>query len=161
MRKGRIVAHNLETHENGQVAFALRGAPAWHGLANATFDVDADITTADMLKGALLNDWNVRLEPVIYPADYRAKSALNYVVRTNPVDAGIDVLSVVGDRYSVFQNEDLFNFGDNILDGGAKWESAGSIKDGRIVFGSNCIQSTIFSIFRCLSIPRGILHFIT
>jgi len=136
MRKGRIVAHNLETHENGQVAFALRGAPAWHGLANATFDVDADITTADMLKGALLNDWNVRLEPVIYPAGYRTKSALNYVVRTNPVDAGTDVLSVVGDRYSVFQNEDLFNFGDNILDGGAKWESAGSIKDGRIVFGS-------------------------
>jgi phage/plasmid-like protein (TIGR03299 family) len=30
----------------------------------------------------------------------------------------------------------LFEFGDNLLDGGASWESAGSIKNGTIVFGS-------------------------
>jgi phage/plasmid-like protein (TIGR03299 family) len=36
----------------------------------------------------------------------------------------------------VFQNEDLFAFGDNVLDGGGAWESAGSIKQGRQVFGS-------------------------
>jgi phage/plasmid-like protein (TIGR03299 family) len=58
------------------------------------------------------------------------------VTRTNPFDAGKDVLAVVGKRYRVFQNEDLFAFGDNILDGGASWESAGSIKDGKVVFGS-------------------------
>jgi phage/plasmid-like protein (TIGR03299 family) len=130
------MAHALEEFDNGQVAFALRGAPAWHGLANATFDVDADISTADMLKGAMLKDWNVRLEPCVYPDGYRTKGNMNYVVRTNPADQGTDVLAVVGDRYRVFQNEDLFDFGDNILDGGASWESAGSIKDGKVVFGS-------------------------
>ena len=130
------MAHALEEFDNGQVAFALRGAPAWHGLANATFDVDADISTADMLKGAMLKDWDVRLEPCVYPDGYRTKGNMNYVVRTNPADQGTDVLAVVGDRYRVFQNEDLFDFGDNILDGGASWESAGSIKDGKVVFGS-------------------------
>ena len=44
--------------------------------------------------------------------------------------------AVVGDRYRVFQNEDLFAFGDQLLDGGAAWESAGSIKQGRQVFGA-------------------------
>ena len=33
------MAHNLEV-ENGEVAFALRGAPAWHNLANRIFTKD-------------------------------------------------------------------------------------------------------------------------
>jgi phage/plasmid-like protein (TIGR03299 family) len=33
------------------------------------------------------------------------------------------------------QNEELFQFGDNLLDGG-QWETAGSIKNGTVVFGS-------------------------
>lgn len=129
------MAHALEV-ENGEVAFALRGAPAWHGLANKTFSADEHVTTADMLSAAKLADWNVRLEPVIYPAGYRSKTDLFMVNRTNPFDAGTDVLAVVGKRYRVFQNEDLFSWGDNILDGGASWESAGSIKNGKVVFGS-------------------------
>jgi phage/plasmid-like protein (TIGR03299 family) len=129
------MAHALEV-ENGEVAFALRGAPAWHGLANRTFSADEHVSTADMLSAAKLADWNVRLEDVQYPAGYRSKSDLFMVVRTNPFDQGTDVLSVVGKRYRVFQNEELFTFGDNILDGGASWESAGSIKDGKVVFGS-------------------------
>ena len=129
------MAHALEV-QNGEVAFALRGAPAWHGLANRTFGIDEHVTTADMLESAKLAGWGVDLEPVQYPSDYRSSSDLFMVTRTNPFDAGKDVLAVVGKRYRVFQNEDLFAFGDNILDGGASWESAGSIKDGKVVFGS-------------------------
>ncbi len=129
------MAHALEV-ENGEVAFALRGAPAWHGLANRTFSADEHVSTSDMLSAAKLADWNVRLEDVQYPAGYRSKTDLFMVTRTNPFDAGTDVLAVVGKRYRVFQNEDLFTFGDNILDGGASWESAGSIKNGKVVFGS-------------------------
>jgi phage/plasmid-like protein (TIGR03299 family) len=129
------MSHDLEV-ENGEVAFALRGEPAWHKLANRIFSLDEQVSTSDMLKSAKLNDWNVGLEPVIYPAGYRTKQDLFMVTRTNPFDAGTDVLSVVGKRYRVFQNEDLFTWGDNILDGGAQWESAGSIKNGRVVFGS-------------------------
>lgn len=129
------MAHALEV-ENGEVAFALRGAPAWHGLANRTFSADEHVSTNDMLTAAKLDGWNVRLEDVQYPAGYRSKTDLFMVTRTNPFDAGTDVLAVVGKRYRVFQNEELFTFGDNILDGGASWESAGSIKNGKVVFGS-------------------------
>jgi phage/plasmid-like protein (TIGR03299 family) len=38
------------------------------------------------------------------------------------------------------QNEDLFSFGDNILDGGGRWETAGSIKGGRVVFGALALE---------------------
>jgi len=129
------MAHNLEM-QDGEVAFALRGAPAWHNLANVLFDEDAHVTTADMLEAAKLNAWDVRLESLPVPEGYRSHANNQLVVRTNPFDGGTDVLSVVGDRYKVFQNEELFSFGDGVLDGGASWESAGSIKDGKVVFGS-------------------------
>jgi phage/plasmid-like protein (TIGR03299 family) len=130
------MAHALEIGTNGEVAFALRGEPAWHGLANVLFDQDQHVTTSEMLESAKLNNWDVRLEPLVMPEGYRATTTSQMVVRTNPFDQGTDVLSVVGDRYKVVQNEELFAFGDGILDGGATWESAGSIKDGRVVFGS-------------------------
>lgn len=129
------MAHELEIGADGSVAFALRGEPAWHGLANVTFDADANVSTSQMLEGAKLNAWDVRLEPV-EKEGYRFVSDSYMVVRNNPFDNGTDVLSIVGDRYKVVQNEELFAFGDGILDGGASWESAGSIKDGRVVFGS-------------------------
>lgn len=127
------MAHNLEVND-GKVAFALRGEPAWHGLANAIFDQNADITTAEMLKSAYLADWNIQLEKVEFP--HRSTTDNFMVVRTNPFDGEKDILAVVGDRYNPYQNEQLFAFGDSLTDGGAKWESAGSIKDGKVVFGS-------------------------
>lgn len=132
------MAHNLETAADGRVAFALRDKPAWHGLANTVFDKDAHVTTSDMLRAAHLADWNVRLIPAAdhIPADWRCNAESHFVIRTNPFDGGTDVLSVVGSRYKVLQNEELFAFGDNILDGGAEWETGGSIKNGRQVFGS-------------------------
>lgn len=129
------MAHNLEMF-GSDVAFALRGEPAWHGLANVIFDENAHVTTADMLSAAKLNGWNVDLEAVTVPDGYRTISDSFMVTRTNPFDGGKDVLAIVGDRYKVYQNEELFSFGDNLTDGGAEWESAGSIKNGRQVFGS-------------------------
>ena len=130
------MAHALEVSESGEVAFALRGEPAWHGLANVMFDKDAHVTTAEMLEAGKLSGWDVRLEDIPLPEGYRSSQSNQLVVRTNPFDQGTDVLAVVGDRYKVVQNEQLFDFADGILDGGAEWESAGSIKNGRVVFGS-------------------------
>jgi phage/plasmid-like protein (TIGR03299 family) len=66
------------------------------------------------------------------------------VTRTNPFDrTKNDVLGVVGERYVPLQNEDLFSFGDNLLDGGGRWETAGSIKGGRVVFGSIALTDGI------------------
>ena len=136
-RKDKM-AHNLEM-QDGEVAFALRGAPAWHNLANRIFAQDENVSTATMLEEAKLDNWNVRLADVAdhIPTTWRNTSDNFYVIRDNPFDQGTDVLSVVGKRYKTVQNEELFQFADNVLDNGAaKWESAGSIKKGKVVFGS-------------------------
>ncbi len=129
------MAHALEM-QDGEVAFALRGAPAWHNLANVLFDKDEHVNTQTMLDSAKLSNWNVRLEEIQNPDGYRSHKSSHYVLRNNPFDNGTDILGVVGERYQVVQNEQLFEFADNILDGGASWESAGSIKNGTVVFGS-------------------------
>jgi phage/plasmid-like protein (TIGR03299 family) len=136
------MAHALEM-QDGEVAFALRGAPAWHNLANVLFDKDEHVNTQTMLDSAKLSNWNVRLEEIQNPDGYRSHKSSHYVLRNNPFDNGTDILGVVGERYQVVQNEQLFEFADNILDGGASWESAGSIKNGTLVFGSLVIPKEI------------------
>ena len=136
------MAHALE-EKDGQVAFALRGKPAWHGLANVLFDKDEHINTQTMLDSAKLSNWDIQLEDIALPTDYRSDKTNYFVTRTNPFDNGKDVLAIVGSKYKVVQNEQLFDFGDNLLDGGASWESAGSIKGGRVVFGSLVIPKEI------------------
>ncbi len=78
--------HDLEMNGD-DVAFALRGEPAWHGLGTL-FDKDADIKTADMLKTAHLDNWNVQLEQVALPDGYRTTKDNYFVTRTNPFDSG-------------------------------------------------------------------------
>lgn len=136
--------HGLETNGT-EVAFALRGAPAWHNLANKTFGADETVTTSQMLDAAMLSNWNIQLHAVseYAPESFRFSSDSYMVTRTNPFDGGTDVLATVGERYTVVQNESLFEFADHILDGGASWESAGSIKGGRRVFGSLVIPREI------------------
>ena len=122
--------------ESGAVSFATRENTSWHSFANHVFDTDSHISTADMLKGADLAGWDVRLEALTYPEGYRSHKDTFAVIRTNPRDGGTDVLSVVGDRYKTYQNEELFAFGDNLTDGAGEWDSAGSFKNGCRVFGS-------------------------
>jgi phage/plasmid-like protein (TIGR03299 family) len=131
------MAHELET-QNGVASFASFREPAWHGLGTVFTE---EKNTAEMLAAANLNDWNVRLVDVEIPNTLTSDKNYSYVVRTNPTDKlQVDVLGVVGERYHVLQNEDLFSFGDNILDGGGRWETAGSIRGGRVVFGSLALE---------------------
>jgi phage/plasmid-like protein (TIGR03299 family) len=137
LQKGNKMAHELET-QNGVASFASFREPAWHGLGTVFTE---EKTTAEMLAAANLNNWNVRLEDVNIPSHLSSDKNYQYVVRTNPTDnTQTDVLGVVGERYHVLQNEDLFSFGDNILDGGGRWETAGSIRGGRVVFGSLALE---------------------
>jgi phage/plasmid-like protein (TIGR03299 family) len=131
------MAHELET-VNGQTAFASLREPAWHGLGTVFTE---EVTTAEMLKLAHLDNWNVRLEDVTMPEGFSSDKGYSFVTRTNPFDnTQNDVLGVVGERYVPLQNEDLFDFGDLMLDGGGRWETAGSIKGGRQVFGSLALE---------------------
>lgn len=127
------MAHMLET-SGDKVSFASLREPAWHGLGTV---FDSEVTTSQMLDLAHLSDWDVRLENVALPA--RSHKSWFGVTRTNPFDGQADVLGVVGERYKVVQNEDVFQFADNLLDGG-RWETAGSIKNGTTVFGSLALE---------------------
>ena len=131
------MAHELET-QNGVASFASFREPAWHGLGTV---FDTEKNTNEMLVAANLNNWNVRLEDMPIPSHLTSDKQYQYVVRTNPTtNTQTDVLGVVGERYHVLQNEDLFSFGDNILDGGGRWETAGSLRGGRVVFGSLALE---------------------
>jgi phage/plasmid-like protein (TIGR03299 family) len=128
------MAHELESDKS----FASFREPAWHGLGTV---FEEEVSTREMLELANLQDWNVRLEEVEMPNGFNSDRKYNYVVRTNPFDRKQnDVLGVVGERYRILQNEELFDFGDALLDGGGRWETAGSIKGGRQVFGSLALE---------------------
>jgi phage/plasmid-like protein (TIGR03299 family) len=125
------MAHEIES-------FASLREPAWHGLG-VVFNEEK--TTAEMLATANLSNWNVRLEDLEIPSHLNSDKSYQYVIRTNPFNTEqTDVLGVVGQRYVPLQNEDLFSFGDNILDGGGRWETAGSLRGGRVVFGSLALE---------------------
>jgi phage/plasmid-like protein (TIGR03299 family) len=135
------MAHELEIGANGQVAFASLREPAWHNLGTV---FQEEVDTQSMLELAHLQDWNVRLEEVPLPKGFVSDKTNYFVARTNPFDSKqTDVLGVVGERYRVLQNEDLFEFGDALLDGGGRWETAGSIKGGRQVFGSLALERDV------------------
>ena len=130
------MAHMLEQYGD-MASFASLREPAWHGLGTV---LDHEVSTQEMLEVAHLAGWNVRLEDVDLPGRYHRN--VFATVRTNPFDGEDDVLGVVGERYNVLQNEELFDFGDAILDG-ARWETAGSIKNGTVVFGSLALDREV------------------
>ncbi len=72
-------------------------------------------------------------------------SDAHLVLRTNPFNQETDVLATVGKRYKPVQNEELFAFADAIHDANAdcRWESAGSLKKGKVVFGTVDIPRTM------------------
>jgi phage/plasmid-like protein (TIGR03299 family) len=131
------MAHLLES-VNGETAFASLREPAWHGLGTV---FNEEVSTKEMLSKAKLNDWNVRLEDVEIPTGMDSDKNYSFVVRDNPFTKGNkDVLGIVGERYVPLQNEELFDFADTLLDNGGRWETAGSIKGGRVVFGSLALE---------------------
>ena len=137
------MAHELEINEaTGEATFASLRQPAWHNLGTV---FEQEVNTAEMLKLAHLDEWNVRLEDVKsqFP-QHNFVSDSFLVVRDNP-DGGTDVLSTVGSRYKTVQNEDLFSFAQNLHDSNpdVKVDSAGSFKGGRVVFGSWSIPSQL------------------
>lgn len=126
-----------------EAAFVSREDPAWH-LLGTVVGKDEALSTDEFLAVGHLTGWNVRLVDVLVPGILpdRWASTTQAVVRTNPFDGSEDVLAFVGDRYNVYQNEDAFGFLDVLAQAG-RWETAGSIKGGRVVFGSLALPNDI------------------
>ena len=136
------LAHANEIADNS-VTFTLvdsRSNPSWHSAANKVWDKDSEQPSiSELMDSAHLSNWNIRLEPISELATQHNFLTESYlVVRNNPFNDSTDVLSTVGSRYKVVQNEDLFAFAQNLHDSNpdVTVDSAGSFKNGRVVFGS-------------------------
>ncbi|MFP3153596.1 DUF932 domain-containing protein [Lachnospiraceae bacterium ZAX-1] len=109
---------------NVESMFYVRETP-WHGLGTR---VEETLTSKDALHAAGLN-WRVLQKPVM-TGDYRPIPGYKVNVR----DSDNSVLGVVGDRYSIVQNDEAFAFTDVLLGEGVKYETAGSLQGGRRVW---------------------------
>jgi hypothetical protein len=121
------------TNDGTRDLFASFRQPAWHGLGTV---FDGEVTSSQqMLDLAGLSNWNVREETLDVPTCPGAEfvTPAKAIVATMP--KGDVVLGVTGERYTIVQNEEAFAFLQSLHDG-ARWETAGAIKGGRVVFGS-------------------------
>ena len=99
--------------------------PAWHNMGTV---VKESPTSEEAIRLAGL-DWKVEQKP-IYLADGTPING-NYA---NVRSSDGKPLGIVGDRYKVVQNIDAFAFTDALLGEGVKYETAGSLKEGKIVW---------------------------
>lgn len=104
--------------------FSVRKIP-WHGLGTIVAEAP---TSVDAIRLAGL-DWTVEQEPI-----YTQFNELVEGHKANVRSSDRKVLGVVSDRYKVVQNVDAFSFTDELLGKGVRYETAGSLMEGRKVW---------------------------
>ena len=109
---------------NVESMFYVRETP-WHGLGTK-------VMTAPDSKEALIAaglNWNVVQESIYTTENEPIKG-----YKANVRDSDRKVLGVVTDRYKVVQNYEAFSFTDELLGQGVRYETAGSLQEGRKVW---------------------------
>ncbi len=109
---------------NVETMFYVREAP-WHGLGNR---VEHALSSEEALKEAGL-DWKVVQKPI---QTEDLMEILGYKANIRASDQR--VLGVVTDRYKIVQNHDAFAFTDELLSEGVRYETAGSLQNGKKVW---------------------------
>ncbi len=109
---------------NVETMFYVREKP-WHGLGTR---IEEAPTSADALVYAGLN-WEVCQENV-----YTEGGTLIPGYKVNLRSTDDATLGIVSDRYKVVQNEDAFQFTDDLLGEGVTYETAGALQGGRKVW---------------------------
>nr|WP_300865403.1 DUF932 domain-containing protein [uncultured Acetatifactor sp.] len=107
-----------------ETMFYTREKP-WHGLGTR---VEEAPSSADALRLAGL-DWQVVQQPI-----YTEGKELISGYKANVRDSDGKVLGVVSERYRIIQNEEAFSFTDALLGQGVRYETAGSLQEGRKVW---------------------------
>lgn len=127
----------------GQVTgFSARSIP-FHSLPSAKIVKDAP-TVEDAIKLADLN-WTVELEPMYQQrnvdgfADFVPVENKFLTVRQDTQQ----VLGAVGKNYRTFQNEDAFDFANELLGFGVEFDAAGHYDDSKKVFLTAKLQNGI------------------
>lgn len=97
----------------------------WHGLGTIIPDV---VSSEEAIRYAGL-DWTVEQRPIFLGNGTQIPD--NYA---NVRSSDDRFLGVVGNRYQIVQNVDAFAFTDALLGEGVKYETAGSLKNGKIIW---------------------------
>lgn len=131
------MSHELETNGT-QTAFVSAREDAWHRLGTV---LDHTFTAEEAMTFAMLGGWNVHKVPVtaseitddgVTALEVPGKYA---TVRTSPFTGQPEALGIVGEWYTPIQNEENCDILDAIVDeGGAHFETAGSLRGGRQTF---------------------------
>lgn len=126
-----------KTYESFEVTLANRKTPWESGLSWAEGQKPGAYTSftsaAEMLDAAGMGGWNVTKRQLVLPNGKPVPGAFANVALPGTPDERI--LGVVGNTYQPRQPEQIFAFGDNIVDSGeAKWERAGGYNGGSIIF---------------------------
>ena len=108
---------------NVESMFYVRVAP-WHGLGTC---VEEALNSQEALEKSGLN-WTVEQQPIL------TGSSIIPGYRANIRDMDKKILGVVSDRYKVVQNAEAFAFTDALLGEGVKYETAGSLQEGRKIW---------------------------
>lgn len=134
------MAHMIEML-NGKAQMAYAGETPWHGLGTK---VPADLTPAQMLEAAGL-DWTVSKVPA-----YAEIAGKKVPVGRSALVRNIDdkVIDVVSDDWNEVQNQEAFEFfNDFVLSGDMEMHTAGSLRDGQIVWGLAKVKES-FELFK-------------
>jgi len=134
------MSHELEI-VNGQAQMAYSGDLPWHGLG---VQVGDDLTPQEIMEAAGL-DWSVERYPLTTDVGDQTITVPGKKALVRSSDN--KVLDVVGDQWIPVQNADAFQFFDDYVKaGGMSMHTAGSLKDGRIIWGLAKVNET-FSLF--------------
>ena len=109
---------------NVETMFYVRVVP-WHGLGVC---VDEALSSGEALEQSGLA-WSVIQKPVL-TGDYDLIPGYKANIR----ETDDKVLGVVTDRYKVVQNREAFQFTDTLLGEGVRYETAGSLNEGRKIW---------------------------
>lgn len=104
--------------------FYVRETP-WHGQGLRVEDAP---TSEDAIRLAGL-DWEVQQQPIYLADGTEIKGNYANVRSTDQKPLGI-----VGERYKIVQNTEAFAFTDALLGEGVQYETAGSLKDGKVIW---------------------------
>ena len=145
------MAHMLEIVE-GKAQMAYAGDVPWHGLG---VKVSNDLTPEQMLKAAGL-DWTV--DPVELFAEVggnRLPTGHRALVRSSDQR----VIDVITDDWNPVQNSEAFEFfNDFVAHGDMSMETAGSLKDGKIIWALAKVKDS-FDLFGGKDRVDAYLHF--
>ncbi|MBI0578605.1 DUF945 domain-containing protein [Neobacillus cucumis] len=109
---------------NVESMFYVRQAP-WHGLGER---VEQALSAKDALQKSGLN-WQVIQKRILTEEQMEIQG-----FKANIRETDNQVLGVVTNRYKIVQNHEAFSFTDQLLGEGVRYETAGSLQNGKKVW---------------------------